>query len=183
MFRDSARPRAPCSLAPSPRCTRRVSGRQPGRAYSQSMNRVAPSRDPVREPRRRDSVSRLLGARIREEREAAGLTVRGLAARIGVSPSLISQIERDRATPSVATLWALGERAADPDRRAVQRSADRCCEEGGLILACPAARDAQSDHARRRRSLGAPHTRTPRTTSTSSTSCIRSVPSPARRTR
>jgi transcriptional regulator with XRE-family HTH domain len=74
------------------------------------VNRVAPSEQqaPNDEPREeRDSVSRLLGARIREEREAAGVTVRGLAARIGVSPSLISQIERDRATPSVATLWAL----------------------------------------------------------------------------
>jgi transcriptional regulator with XRE-family HTH domain len=55
----------------------------------------------------RGSVARLLGARIREEREAAGITVRGLAAKIGVSPSLISQIERDRATPSVATLWMI----------------------------------------------------------------------------
>jgi transcriptional regulator with XRE-family HTH domain len=75
------------------------------------MNRVAASEEEspgAPAPREeRDSVSRLLGARIREEREAAGLTVRGLAARIGVSPSLISQIERDRATPSVATLWAL----------------------------------------------------------------------------
>jgi transcriptional regulator with XRE-family HTH domain len=48
-----------------------------------------------------------LGARIRHERQAAGLTVRKLAARIEVSPSLISQIERGRASPSVATLWAI----------------------------------------------------------------------------
>jgi transcriptional regulator with XRE-family HTH domain len=48
-----------------------------------------------------------LGARIRHERQAAGLTVRRLAARIEVSPSLISQIERGRASPSVATLWAI----------------------------------------------------------------------------
>ena len=48
-----------------------------------------------------------LGARIRQERQAAGLTVRRLAARIEVSPSLISQIERGRASPSVATLWAI----------------------------------------------------------------------------
>jgi transcriptional regulator with XRE-family HTH domain len=52
-------------------------------------------------------VSEALGARIREERQAAGHTVRGLAARIDVSPSLISQIERGRATPSVGTLWAI----------------------------------------------------------------------------
>src|SRR5215208_2590491 len=54
-----------------------------------------------------ESVSETLGARIRYERRAASLTVRGLAGRIGVSPSLISQVERGRATPSVATLWAI----------------------------------------------------------------------------
>ena len=53
------------------------------------------------------TVPGTLGARIRHERQAAGLTVRKLAARIKVSPSLISQIERGRATPSVATLWAI----------------------------------------------------------------------------
>jgi transcriptional regulator with XRE-family HTH domain len=53
------------------------------------------------------TVPGTLGARIRHERQAAGLTVRKLAARIEVSPSLISQIERGRATPSVATLWAI----------------------------------------------------------------------------
>ena len=53
------------------------------------------------------TVQETLGARIRHERQAAGLTVRKLAARIQVSPSLISQIERGRATPSVATLWAI----------------------------------------------------------------------------
>ena len=35
------------------------------------------------------------------------MTVREIAKRIGVSPSLISQIERDKVTPSVSTLWAL----------------------------------------------------------------------------
>jgi transcriptional regulator with XRE-family HTH domain len=53
------------------------------------------------------TVQGTLGARIRQERVAAGLTVRKLAARIAVSPSLISQIERGRAAPSVATLWAI----------------------------------------------------------------------------
>ena len=53
------------------------------------------------------SVAGTLGPRIRRARAAAGLTVRKLAARIDVSPSLISQIERGRATPSVATLWAI----------------------------------------------------------------------------
>jgi transcriptional regulator with XRE-family HTH domain len=54
-----------------------------------------------------ESVPETLGARIRQERLAAGFSVRGLAARTSVSPSLISQIELGRATPSVATLWAV----------------------------------------------------------------------------
>ena len=54
-----------------------------------------------------DSVPENLGARIRQERLAAGFSVRGLAARTEVSPSLISQIELGRASPSVATLWAV----------------------------------------------------------------------------
>ena len=35
------------------------------------------------------------------------MTVREIARRVGVSPSLISQIERDKVNPSVSTLWAL----------------------------------------------------------------------------
>jgi transcriptional regulator with XRE-family HTH domain len=54
-----------------------------------------------------ESVSHALGLRIRAERRRVGLTVRALAARIGASPSLISQVERGRARPSVATLWAI----------------------------------------------------------------------------
>jgi transcriptional regulator with XRE-family HTH domain len=42
------------------------------------------------------------------------LTVRGLAAAVGVSPSLISQIERGRATPSVATLWSIATELRQP---------------------------------------------------------------------
>jgi len=56
-----------------------------------------------------ETVSEALGTRIRTERQQAGLTVRGLAGRVGVSPSLISQIERGRATPSVATLWSVAD--------------------------------------------------------------------------
>jgi transcriptional regulator with XRE-family HTH domain len=48
-----------------------------------------------------------LGARLREERHRKGLTVREIARRVGVSPSLISQIERDKVNPSVSTLWGL----------------------------------------------------------------------------
>lgn len=52
-------------------------------------------------------VSVQLGARVRSLRNQAGLTVRAFAARADLSPSLISQIERGRATPSVATLFSI----------------------------------------------------------------------------
>ena len=48
-----------------------------------------------------------IGERLRAERKRTGMTVRQVAARIGVSPSLISQIERDKVNPSVSTLWGL----------------------------------------------------------------------------
>lgn len=48
-----------------------------------------------------------IGGRIREERVRQGITVRGLAREIGVSASLISQIETDKSQPSVSTLYAI----------------------------------------------------------------------------
>ena len=56
---------------------------------------------------RRRAPAGELGARVRAEREAAGVTLRGLARELGVSPSLLSQIERGLAQPSVGTLWAI----------------------------------------------------------------------------
>ena len=38
---------------------------------------------------------------------SSGLSLRELARRIGVSPSLISQIERDKVNPSVSTLYSI----------------------------------------------------------------------------
>jgi len=48
-----------------------------------------------------------LGERLRAERKSKHTTVREIARRVGVSPSLISQIERDKVNPSVSTLWSL----------------------------------------------------------------------------
>lgn len=48
-----------------------------------------------------------IGARIRAERLRRGVSVRGLARDIGVSASLISQIETDKSLPSVSTLYAI----------------------------------------------------------------------------
>jgi transcriptional regulator with XRE-family HTH domain len=48
-----------------------------------------------------------IGARLRVARRALGVSVRGLAREIGVSASLISQIETDKSSPSVSTLYAI----------------------------------------------------------------------------
>lgn len=48
-----------------------------------------------------------IGERIREERARLGISARGLAREIGVSASLISQIETGRSQPSVSTLYAI----------------------------------------------------------------------------
>jgi transcriptional regulator with XRE-family HTH domain len=48
-----------------------------------------------------------IGERIREERIRKGVSARGLAREIGVSASLISQIETEKSKPSVSTLYAI----------------------------------------------------------------------------
>jgi transcriptional regulator with XRE-family HTH domain len=72
-----------------------------------------------------------VGSRLREERERRGIGLRELARRVGVSPSLVSQIELDRVNPSVSTLYAivteLGMTMSDvfgdqPEERVVQRN-------------------------------------------------------------
>jgi transcriptional regulator with XRE-family HTH domain len=47
-----------------------------------------------------------LGARLRELREGTGVSLRTLAARLGISPSAVSQIERGVMRPSVSRLIA-----------------------------------------------------------------------------
>lgn len=48
-----------------------------------------------------------IGHRLREERQRAGLSQRELARRLGLSASLISQLESGQSRPSVGTLYAI----------------------------------------------------------------------------
>ncbi len=48
-----------------------------------------------------------IGTRLREERERVSISQRELARRIGLSASLISQIESGQSKPSVSTLYAI----------------------------------------------------------------------------
>jgi transcriptional regulator with XRE-family HTH domain len=67
------------------------------------MSRPEPL-DPFREPAFESSQ---IGIRLRNQREKLGISLREMGRRVGVSASLISQIERDKVNPSVSTLWAL----------------------------------------------------------------------------
>lgn len=60
------------------------------------------------EPAREDeAVLQRIGAAIRAHRTAAGLSMRELAARAGMSQPFLSNLENARAMPSVATLYRL----------------------------------------------------------------------------
>src|ERR671923_2962587 len=65
--------------------------------------------DPAGSPRppERGFEPSKVGSRLRAERERLGISLREIARRVGVSPSLVSQIELDRVNPSVSTLYAL----------------------------------------------------------------------------
>ena len=67
------------------------------------MSEPAPSSAPLD----RAVETSKVGSRLRAERERRGISLRELARRVGVSPSLVSQIELDRVNPSVSTLYAL----------------------------------------------------------------------------
>jgi len=63
----------------------------------------------VRTPQTRDipDVLDAIGDRLREERVRAGISQRELARRLGLSSSLISQLESGMSRPSVGTLYAI----------------------------------------------------------------------------
>lgn len=63
--------------------------------------------EPASKRKTSPAASSHLGAKLRTARERSGTTVRGMAHAIGVSPSLISQIEHGRVMPSVGTLYAI----------------------------------------------------------------------------
>ncbi|MFV0432473.1 MAG: helix-turn-helix domain-containing protein [Leucobacter sp.] len=71
------------------------------------MNDVPPAEAPTAASEQPAPSSDSLGARLRQAREAQGLTLRALAATVGVSPSLLSQVETGKIKPSVSTLYSL----------------------------------------------------------------------------
>jgi transcriptional regulator with XRE-family HTH domain len=57
--------------------------------------------------RTRQTLREDLGSRLRQAREERRIGLRELARRIGVSPSLISQIETGKSEPSISTLFSM----------------------------------------------------------------------------
>src|SRR5260221_11869090 len=66
-----------------------------------------PERDNSAVAANRARASSAIGPRLRLARERKNMSVRGLARYVGVSPSLVSQIERGRVMPSVGTLYSM----------------------------------------------------------------------------
>ena len=50
-----------------------------------------------------------LGQRVKDRRQELGLSLRGLAQRTGLTASFLSQVERDLASPSIASLRKISE--------------------------------------------------------------------------
>jgi transcriptional regulator with XRE-family HTH domain len=79
-------------------------------------------------PHQGDETAARIGERLASLRTDRGLRVVELARRAGVSPSLVSQIERGQSRPSVTTLVALAEGVGAPIdalfREAAQAAAD-----------------------------------------------------------
>jgi transcriptional regulator with XRE-family HTH domain len=100
-----------------------------------------------------------MGERLREARRARSLSLRTLADRLGVSPSLISQIETGRANPSVSTLYAIAaeldvsldellfneRRPAEPAEPAAPTRPD--LPTGGTMAPAPPVQRAADRHA------------------------------------
>lgn len=61
----------------------------------------------VRRANGKPAIASPLGAHLRRERGRLGVSLRELARRLDVSPSLVSQIETDKIQPSVGTLYAM----------------------------------------------------------------------------
>jgi transcriptional regulator with XRE-family HTH domain len=98
-----------------------------------------------------------MGERLREARRGRNLSLRVLADRLGVSPSLISQIETGRANPSVSTLYAIAaeldvslDELLFNDRRLPEPSAASPAREGstaaGTMTSAPPLQRAATRH-------------------------------------
>jgi transcriptional regulator with XRE-family HTH domain len=71
-----------------------------------------------------------VGSLIRRERQKQGLSLRELARRVGISASMLSQVENDRTRPSVSTIYAIATELG--------LSIDALLSDDGAVAAGPA---------------------------------------------
>ncbi|HEY7969404.1 MAG TPA: XRE family transcriptional regulator [Candidatus Limnocylindrales bacterium] len=81
----------------------------------------------------------MIGDHLRQVRLGRGLSLRALAGRVGVSPSLVSQVETGRARPSVRTLYAIVSELGISLDELLFPDAARAAEEAGDPPAAAAA--------------------------------------------
>jgi transcriptional regulator with XRE-family HTH domain len=97
-----------------------------------------------------ESAAPLVGARLREKRFEIGVSLRELARRLDVSPSLVSQIETGKIQPSVRTLYAIvSELGLSLDEIFELVGSDRVASQAPPGTAAPPARAAEGAEPRR----------------------------------
>lgn len=99
---------------------------------------------PSERKRRRQSATDRVGERVAAYRKERDLKVSQLARMVGVSPSLISQIERGQSQPSVSTLFALAEALDVPVDAFFAKDQAVVVRANGEPSHAPDARDAPS---------------------------------------
>jgi transcriptional regulator with XRE-family HTH domain len=125
-------------------------------APAKTARRVAapPSRKKAQSPAPNWKGSEALGAQLRHAREMQGLKLREFARQVGVSASLVSQIERGHVTPSVGTLWSFCYRLGllvDDLFKGVERANGDVAAETGPQLTIHRARSPIQRQADRKR--------------------------------
>ncbi|HET7092895.1 MAG TPA: helix-turn-helix transcriptional regulator, partial [Thermomicrobiales bacterium] len=126
-------------------------------ANSQIDNQTAAREalETVAEPDSRPARLRSLGAEIRSLRQARRLSTVALARACGVSPSLISQVERGLTAPSLEVLWAIARALDVPMGAFFQPDGDARAESPASEPGAPAASpNAIVVRADRRKRLG-----------------------------
>ncbi len=93
------------------------------------------------------SASLPVGERIREERTKRGVSLRSLARGVGVSASLISQIETGKCQPSVSTLYAITTTLGISVEDVFQPAGPGACLPAGAGAPYPAAGAPPADVA------------------------------------
>ena len=124
-----------------------VNKQQRSRAADQDLPEQAVTAAEQWRTGRRDGLLKEVGARLRRARQQQHIGLRELARRIGVSPSLISQVETGKSEPSVSTLFAIcseldlpvNEIVFDPLRNArAARLPERAADDGDAAVEQPA---------------------------------------------